>query len=295
MPTTLDTEGVLDACSLMVLFRDLDSLCQTLTDGDVHTQGFSKHLQISITVAPILTEQQPTKDTPSLTDFFSETTQTTLLAPFRAQLRGYKSVIIQGYVNRDLAEAVREDMGRDRWSDFKQVLASFAAAKEEGSRLFQQRKTSEGCLIWQDAALDIEKMVQSSSWPALVHGGGKPFVTQLAELYFLVRLNVAHVKITAMQSPRGAYYEAMMAEDSLAMASRSLRQDYWMSGYKFRPSDQHLAKLRYRFALAIRLQAEPDTTDRALRHIEGALRLQPGDAAIMKERDNILAWKRRGY
>jgi hypothetical protein len=98
-----------------------------------------------------------------------------------------------------------------------------------------------------------------------------------------------------MSAPGAEFFEAIMAEDALNSATRSLKQDYWMKGYKYRPSDQHLAKLRYRFALFIRLQAEPGTADRALRHIEGAVRLQPGDAAIVKEKDNIMAWKARGY
>jgi hypothetical protein len=99
-----------------------------------------------------------------------------------------------------------------------------------------------------------------------------------------------------MSAPGAEFFEAIMAEDALNSATRSLKQDYWMKGCKYRPSDQHLAKLRCRFALFIRLlQAEPGTADRALRHIEGAVRLQPGGAAIVKEKDNIMAWKARGY
>jgi hypothetical protein len=218
-----------------------------------------------------------------------------LSAPFRTQLRGYKSVEILGYVDKDLAKATREDIKQDRWSDYNQVLADFAAAKHEGTRLFQQRNTEQGCLVWQDAAVDIDNMVASSSRPSLSKRGGERFISQLAELYFIVRLNVAQVKISAMSAPGAEFFEAIMAEAALNSATRSLKQDYWMKGYKYRPSHQHLVKLRDRFALFIRLQAEPGTADRALRHIEGAVRLQPGDAAIVKEKDNIMAWKARGY
>jgi hypothetical protein len=46
--------------------------------------------------------------------------------------------------------------------DHEQVLADFAAAKEEGSRLVQQKKADEGCLMWQDAAVDVDEIVESS-------------------------------------------------------------------------------------------------------------------------------------
>lgn len=68
-----------------------------------------------------------------------------------------------------------------------------------------------------------------------------------------------------------------------------------MEGYGHRPSVQHLAKLWYRFVLLMRLQAQPGTEGRALKFIDAALQLQPGDVAIIKERDNIVAWVQRGY
>ena len=297
IPEGSDGSRFLVPCTLMVLHRDVDVFCLALTDGDAHAPGFSENLQISMTVAPDLNEQKTSHNTPSLRDFFSESMQKRLLAPFRTRLRGYKAVKIQGYVDQALANTVREEMKLDRWSDPEQVLADFAAAKEEGSRLFQLRKVDEGTLIWQDAAVDLDKMLESSSWPTLVKRGGECFISQLAELYFLVRLNVAHVTIARMQNPTSLYFEfeGIMAKDALNSATRSLKRDHWMRGYKYRPSDQHLAKLRYRFALLLRLQDEPGTVDRALSYIDGALRLQPGDAAILKERNHILAWQRRGY
>jgi hypothetical protein len=129
------------------------------------------------------------------------------------------------------------------------------------------------------------------SWSTLTTHGGERFASELAELYFLVRLNIAHIKVSNMIStPDMAYYKGIMAEGALSSATRSLRQDHWMNGYKYRPANKHLAKLRYRFALLTRLQGEEGTEVRALRRIEGALRLQQGDAAILKERENILAW-----
>jgi hypothetical protein len=134
-------------------------------------------------------------------------------------------------------------------------------------------------------------MVESSSWSTLTKCGGEPFVSQLAELYFLVRLNILHGQIANIQKgTMPAKFAGIMGEDSLNLAVLSLKKGHWMEGYKYRPTLQHLAKLRYRFALLLRLQGEPGTAARALTYIDGALLSQPGDPAILKERDNIIAW-----
>jgi hypothetical protein len=96
-------------------------------------------------------------------------------------------------------------------------------------------------------------------------------------------------------SVRPAYYAGLMADHDLESAIKSMKKDYWIQDYKYRPSLQLQTKLRYRYALLLRLQKKPGTTDRAFTYINGALQNQPGDAAIMRERDNIVAWMQQGY
>ncbi|KAH7073602.1 hypothetical protein BKA63DRAFT_37285 [Paraphoma chrysanthemicola] len=289
-----DNTGMFDPCSFMILHRDLDTFCEALSDGDVHVRGFSEALRLTITIAPFLADPVLANSAPQLQDFFSTTTQKSLLVSFRTRLRGFKHVQIQGHADSHLVKAVQAQMAQNRWSDCEGVLADLKAAKEKGSGLFQQGRRDEGCLLWQDAAVDVDTIYESSSWPSLVKDGGDHFASQLAELYFLTRLNIAHLQISKMQRPTERVIAGIMAEDSLNMAVRAMKRDHWMQGHKFQPSNQHLAKLRYRYALLLRLQDEPGTSDRALRYIDAALRLQPGDSAIMKERDAILAWKRQG-
>lgn len=157
--------------------------------------------------------------------------------------------------------------------------------------MYKQFNGGDAYIAWADAAVDIDKIVASGAWPALVKRGGESFVSQLAEMYFLLQLNMVHIQIAnIMENPGMAIYAAIIAEDSLNSAARSIRKNHWMEGYKYRPSIQHLAKLRYRFAVLSRLKDEPGTADRALIYIDSALQLQPGDPAIMKERDYIAVW-----
>ncbi|CAO2648304.1 Nn.00g075710.m01.CDS01 [Neocucurbitaria sp. VM-36] len=278
------------ACHLMILYRDLDKFCEALTDGDAHTPGLSQALQISITVGSVLREMPRQRYTPSLESIFSEKTQETLLASFRNKLRGYKAVAINGHIGDDLAKTVRDEMAQEQWLDSKSVLAEFIKTKEEGTRLFQERRNEEACLRWQDAAVDIDRLHSSSSWAGIVRQGGEFFVSELAELYFLMRLNIAHVQITIMHDPGMAFFAGLMADDSLGCAFKAVEKGFWTSDYMYNPSPKHLAKLQYRRALFFRLQGIADTARLALTHITEALMLQPGDAAILKERKNVVAW-----
>ncbi|KAF2871153.1 hypothetical protein BDV95DRAFT_521672 [Massariosphaeria phaeospora] len=280
----------LDPCTLMILHRDLGKLCLALADGDAFTRGFTKNLHVSITVAPVLAGP-PTKHAASLEDFFSEATQKALLAPFKARLRGYKNVEINGHVAQSLARDVRDEMAQDRCADPDQILSDFAAAKEKGSQLFKDGEIAQAKLAWQDATLDLDNLVESSSWPTLVERGGERFISQLAELYFLARLNIVHVLINALQSgAQSAFLAGMMGEDAMYCAVRSLKQDYWMKGYRYFPPEKYRVKMYYRSALLLRVQYKPAAGDIALENINRALALLPDDTAILRERENIVAW-----
>jgi hypothetical protein len=283
--------NMLTPCKFMILHRDLDAFCEAVPNGDVHIPGFSEVPRLSITVAPLLVDPDLANTMLALQEFFSDKTQKSLLGPFRNRLRGFKHVRIQGHVDSDLANTVQEEMQQDRWPDHEHVLRDLRAAKDKGSSLFKQGKQDEGCLIWQDAVVNIDKVHESTSWPSLVKPGGEQFVSQLAELYFLVRLNIAHVQIFNVQRSGGMTVSRILAQDALTGATRAMKRDHWMEGYKLTPSIQHLAKLRYRYALLMRLEDEPGTSVKALSHIVVALRLQPGDTAILKEMSAILAWK----
>jgi hypothetical protein len=65
-----------------------------------------------------------------------------------------------------------------------------------------------------------------------------------------------------------------------------------MTGYKYLPTEKHLAKLHYRFALLMKMMDQPGTEEEVVGHINTALRLQPGDPVLHRERDNIELWLR---
>ncbi|KAH7348202.1 hypothetical protein BKA66DRAFT_601376 [Pyrenochaeta sp. MPI-SDFR-AT-0127] len=295
VPGSHEDAPFMEPCTLIILHRDLSRFCQGLMDGDILARGFSNDLQISITVAPIMEEMSRTRNRSSFEDFFSEKTQKALLEPLRAQLRGYKAVKIHGYVDDDLLRAVHDEISQERWSDPDSILKEFTIAKQDGSRLFKERKNEEACLRWDDAVVDIDKIHDSTSWANLVRRGGETFTSQLADLYFLMRLNVAYIQLMSAQNPQSVYLEVAptMAERTLNLAAKSLAKGFWMVEYTYRPLIQHMAKLHYRYGIFYRWQANPARATLAFQHIDRALLLQPGDSAIIKEKSSIVAWMQR--
>ncbi len=288
IPTLPDPDNMLEPVTAMILHSDLGRFCKALNDGDLHDSSFSESVKLIITMAPVLDTVKGNTLSPNFESFFTKKMQKILFMPLITTLFGYKAVEINGHVDRALAATVRQDLAQDRYSNPAAVLAEFTAAKEDGSRLFRDKNVEEACIGWQDAVYDMEKLLESSSWPGLVRRGGDQFVSQVAPLYFLMQLNIAHVQIANMQTM--SFGADVLAEGALNSAVRSMTQGFWKLDFKYRPSTQQLAKLRYRYAMFMRLEGDPKNADRALRYIEGGLRLQPGDAALMREREHILAW-----
>jgi hypothetical protein len=171
------------------------------------------------------------------------------------------------------------------------VLNRTIELKELGNRLFCEGILDKACLAWQDAALEIDIIQRGTSWRGLVKKGGEPFVNQLAELYFLLRLNIVHLVLPRMEA--GEFNAHLLAKDSLEHAEISLKQRYWGTAIEWQPTDAQMAKLRYRAAVYARLTDDPNNIETALRTISQAMALAPNDPMLEKEQRNILAFRDR--
>ncbi len=283
-----DTPFSIEPCSLMFLGREMDVFCDILMDWYTTLPGFGNDIRMKIAVAPGSILTRSSYKSP-MSDFFSEATQRALLQPFRSRLRGFKRTKVRGLVSRKIAEATEMELAQDAATDPEAVLSQYESLKSEGQSLYRSKQCNAACLEWLDAALEIEQLQQSSSWPILTEKGGIAFVSRLTELYFLMKLNAIHVKLIAME--QGEPYAGIMVGDALEMAKSSLKTGFWMPEFRWRPTDVHKAKFRYRHALFLRLEGDPRTINLAVASINDAHRILPEDAVITKERTLIAAWE----
>jgi hypothetical protein len=115
-----------EVMSIMLRAQDLAVFCILLTQIDPVCPGSVAALRVDLKLAPALDEPvSPHKD--SLNDFVTDEVQQSLLAPFRACIRGVKNVVIHGHVSAGLATATIDDMGQNEWTDPVGLLHSLTS------------------------------------------------------------------------------------------------------------------------------------------------------------------------
>lgn len=271
--------------SYMLLARDLDLFCQALSDVDLYREGVTKNLEMTINIGSY--ERSPP------VDFYTEKTQKYLLQPFRRRVRALKDVTVQGRVSPELATVTKSEILADAANPEK-MIADLVEGKESGARHYRERKYDDALTIWLDAASEVEKIHKSGSWAALVTRGGPNFLDSLSEAYFLTKLNIVHLILQQFSAPSHFSITSYLADDALTMALQALRKNYWSDGYKWSPSTGQLTKLRYRWAMFLRLRGDPSDKQSALHRINGALRSAPDDVLILREKELIIKWIDQG-
>lgn len=272
----------LEPSSFMLLGRDMDVFCDVLMDSNKRVLNFGAKISLKIAVAP-------GEIAVSATEFFTEKTQETLLKPFRHHLRGFTRTKVRGLVSCKIAKAAEVDITQDPAYDPETLLVEYELTNRHCQTLPRERNTKLACLAWQDASVEIERLLRGMSWKMLTDKGGVPFVSRIAEMYFLMKLNVARIGIAAMQE--GETFADFLVEDALIKATKSLRDGHWMVGFKYQPTDTQRAKLNYERALLFRLEGNPNNIGIAVVLIQTAHHWLPQDADIAEERDRIMVWK----
>ncbi|KAH7136096.1 hypothetical protein B0J11DRAFT_455011 [Dendryphion nanum] len=276
---------------IAILSRDLDSFSVMLADGDVHLNSFSQNVALTITVASgaLLNHKCPFKDL--FTKYFTKRTQRLLLEPLSSRLWDWKTVAIRGAVDPSLAREIRTAITASRWSNHQQVLNRIAAEKDSGSKAFLQKDMQKAAEIWFETTLFIEKVHRGNAWSTLVAHGGEPFLKQIAELYFNLHSNVCHVRLSEpLISTLPHSITALLVQDSFQGMMASTKMDHWNPGFKFSPTRMLWAKFNFRRALSIRLLDDGKNAANAVRLIEQALLLAPGDRGIVRERVRVRTW-----
>lgn len=243
----------------MILGKDVEGLIQTLTN--LHMPALNRTLAISLTLALNVEKLLPSFKK-SLTELFSEKTQETILLPFRNKLRGVKRIQIAG-VNKELAKVAKADMAREEWTDATTVLEDLRASKDRGKGYFAKQELRLASQTWDETINTIELIHASSSWAGLCKTGGKEFVDNVSELYFLTSMNVAHVQLGGVNKPIPGYpsehdarYFLRHAHEQLIRINEAEKPDYWMKSYVWKRTDEQNAKLAFRKGLVCKSLAQ---------------------------------------
>lgn len=276
--------GAHDPFEAMILARDIGTLCAGLMTGNKFISGFADRLSLTLNLGLVNTashDARDYKDLKSLKQYFSDKTQRELLEPFRRFLYDVQNIEVGGVASDDVASWTREGAASGRWGGPQEVMDYFVVRKEVGSQLLKREETRLAAESWFRDVTEITALRTNKQWPRFVQEGGEHFITQLAEIYFRLNLNCAHLFLSFEDESVGA----RVATYTLGNARQAMFPGHWKEGFTWQPPRELHAKFHFRAARFLRLIGE-DVIDFQLasNHLDHALRLCPGDPAILMER-----------
>ncbi|CAG9994432.1 unnamed protein product [Clonostachys byssicola] len=266
------TELPCSSFSCLITHRDLDLFCRALGHAEAAIPGFWSAVSHTITMCA------PYQIPPSAAKIHQET----LLAPLRRHLRGLEDVVVQGEVDEALATAVADQLKSYVIEEPEVLLEKVRALKEAGTVYFRQGDSRLCSESWSRACNEIRRVRGGAMWATLV--SDPEFVRDLAELYFILNINLSQNTIKDMD---GSLFHPELAPRQASMSLLALRNAYQgLAGCKmyWQPSDAQMAKLLFRKAKTHRLSN--DYAD-AFETIELAENLLPDDEAIQEEKQII--------
>lgn len=229
------------------------------------------------------------------TRFFSPKIQERLLQPIAEFLRGVPDLKILGPVDASLAEAVKAEVARPRWTEPEATIEEIGTGVDVGKRQWQQNNFYSASESWAYAMRTLERMRHSSSWLGLQKAGGEEFVNKTADLYFT--LNLFHAQFLQIdmandqsQGPL-VHRNGRVAIQHLRKCETASARFAQHAGATWAPSNQQSAKMLFRHARCLRLMRDTTSSVKAVTMIEEAASLAPTDLAIRDEKDAILAWE----
>ncbi|KAF3041955.1 hypothetical protein E8E12_008875 [Didymella heteroderae] len=273
----------------MVLRSDLPALCRELDIESTLTGVYStanEHLYTRATVS----------FNPFHAEMFTPAIQQRLLEPIAAHLRGISNLSISGPVSTRIADEVKSQVARPRWTDPKATLESIHTGTDVGKRQWQNNDFYTAAESWNYAMRTLERMRHSSSWLSLRASGGEDFVNATADLYFT--LNLLRAAFLQVDMAGESAFTRRLVERNGAQSLAHLRKCETASALfaqhadsTWTPSNEQTSKMLYRQARCSRLLKANDNVVRAVTLIEQAAALTPNDMAIRDEKDAVQNWQ----
>lgn len=271
-----------NTCDILILGRDLDAFVRGVGDPAIGGSRMATAVEHHINFHdPFKKSRDP--------NYSSLRAQERLLQPFRDHFHGFPNVKIDGKVDKVLAADVLRQVKYEAMPDPDEFIASIQGLKDEGNAFYREDDFMKAIQRWRSASAKMQRLRSSGLWSRVKMQLGPDFVDTLAELFFNVHSNQAQAALAEMRhfdmgeddmDEERAYHalEVIGHNSHVATTASEAFESAW------HPSRRQQAKLCFRSAQAARLVGD---FYYAQDFIDRALDLQPDDAAILNEADEI--------
>ncbi|KAF8856025.1 hypothetical protein BDZ45DRAFT_484646 [Acephala macrosclerotiorum] len=278
------------AKTFVFLYRDLERFCKALANAQWQVSRHDEMVSHVVT----LVDPYAGEKTSNLQTFYSRKLQEKLIAPYRAELRGFPHFKFKGAIASDLKKTAETEITRPVTLDPKDVLVEVEELKTQGNSCFRNGDRRGASEYWAQALMKMERVMGGKAGQRLQDAGGVPFLNSMAALTFDLNSNMAQNHLKSMRQYAGnqrlvSLFAANLS-DSIFAAIRAASK---YPGSTWRPTPQQVAKIAYKKAVGVRLGGEELLISQAEGAIETALNAMPGDVEIQREKQRIAQWRSR--
>jgi hypothetical protein len=284
----LPPSELLKPTNIIMLFRDLELLCQAVMEGDERLEDYKSVVSLHIDVAPVVAHPPFQLD---ISEYFSElAAREGLLDPFRQKFRDMPRTTITGIAKDPLIHSATQNFSRYQFEEPDALIESWTAEKARGTQLFLQRN-DEAIPQWAGVRNEIDEAHKGCSWSHLLQKGGTSFVSKVAELYYIINLNPAHIVLNKVEQGNGNLLPGVQQATESFKDSR--KEGYRGIAHSWKPSEAQEVKETLRYAKFLRLSGSSDLIPFATAAIGAAAHFEPDNADVLEEKRKIAEWKRR--
>jgi hypothetical protein len=271
-------------CNIIMLFRDLELLCQAIMRGDDLLEDHMKVVLISIELGPAAIV--PPYQTEAPTTYFSSTKVQELLEPFRRRIRDMPRVDIGGIVDESLVQSTLKDLARDKFEELDDLIESWRARVAQGTKLFEQGNR-DGSAHWFQVNMNITKMHDGPMWTRLVKRGGSSFVGKVAEFYYTTNLNIVALLLLWLEEGRRDVMSSI--RDAYENMRNSQEAEYWGMEHSWEPSLAEHTDNMFQYTKFCRLWGVPTLIPFAVATIDKLVHEHPNNPEFLDEKRKIEA------
>jgi hypothetical protein len=271
----------------MILGRHWGALCMSFSCLYSALQDFTFHLAFD---PASMTTQKALEA--SVDSSFLVQAQDTLLDPFKTHLRGIHALEIDGLINTEIFESIKQEIAQTPFDDIETWYDRLTDQCQRGNNLLQQKKTIEASVVWTDILGEL-----SWVWDDMHYSAQRDRSYQIA---YICQLGEARCFLHHLEYPPADYTDSWLETMTANVMVIIQSMDHTVAKIRNAPNtaktkgDAMAARVLILLCRIVRLKAIRSkqsmplaTTQELAHHLVSASHLAPDDRELEEETQGL--------